>query len=452
MNFRLLPFLAVISGIGYFYLTHGQKEQMSRLSKAPAFPDPLEKIQTQPGFSLFDRLTIVDGERQIPSTFSELVEVMKERLGGSVTHLLLPKGRSAGIDGEPQWDQPVIMAAVEGQEGLTGLSGKYNLFMRYQPKAALLELISYDPMQGRYIFQTIRNFGEEEAKVEIPNQANCLSCHQNGGPILTGGLGIETNSAKPIADQLVRHAGTEVEGLATRPAVGNLGGLSNELMAFKYASVSALNRLNQNRLWANACRFSATSSAESCRADLFKEILYRVYPVSVSGGVFTDQPEYPTDGDRQSHILESTMRAVPEGIPTKESILLADLVQYNITEKPLRAFASQDLDEGLWQALSDRMATHSLTAAQNPETKRNQNRPIEFRDFVGTPFPKAIYKDLAFHADGSLEEVFAAIDRLAQKKDGPFADPIYKPELLAYELIRELLGGGTPEWAPYYLK
>lgn len=88
----------------------------------------------------------------------------------------------------------VLVATSELSKGMnTHFRGR--LFIAYVEAAKKLEVISFNPMMGRYEFQIVDNFypgGKAQARY-MP-RALCLRCHQGGTPIFAGGEWLETTA------------------------------------------------------------------------------------------------------------------------------------------------------------------------------------------------------------------------------------------------------------------
>ncbi|HET9241072.1 MAG TPA: hypothetical protein VFO10_27655 [Oligoflexus sp.] len=81
------------------------------------------------------------------------------------------------------------------------------LFIAYVEAARKLEVISYNPIMGRYEFQIVDNFhpgGKAQARYMPRNL--CLRCHQGGTPIFAGGEWLETTAFNPELLKLAQAA------------------------------------------------------------------------------------------------------------------------------------------------------------------------------------------------------------------------------------------------------
>lgn len=81
------------------------------------------------------------------------------------------------------------------------------LFIAYVEASRKLELISFNPILGRYEFQIVDNFypgGKAQARY-VPRSL-CLRCHQGGTPIFAGGEWLETTAFNPALQTLTMAA------------------------------------------------------------------------------------------------------------------------------------------------------------------------------------------------------------------------------------------------------
>lgn len=170
------------------------------------------------GRSLFDFLfTVARGDTrhyQIPFPLSALTEKISQqldsgRLGPSLQQVLIPLGRSLqrNVANPLSFEFPrVVVAAVAGpryEPGRSGLMLKDRLYIGYNEKAGLLEVISYNEAAGRFEFQLVKDyFPGTEPKVFYASREVCVSCHQNGSPIFSRPLWSETNSNPRVAERL----------------------------------------------------------------------------------------------------------------------------------------------------------------------------------------------------------------------------------------------------------
>jgi hypothetical protein len=102
-----------------------------------------------------------------------------------------------GVDGWPQ----------QGANG-TGMFLRNRLYVGYNEKVSLLEVISYNESAGRFEYQVVHDYGPGlTPKVSYANRSVCLSCHQNQTPIFSDPDWKETNANAAIAQLLAGKLG-----------------------------------------------------------------------------------------------------------------------------------------------------------------------------------------------------------------------------------------------------
>ncbi len=167
----------------------------------PAMPGP-----TLPpaGRSLFD-FVAADG---IPFPFEALVRKIEARAGCTdgtcVTPVLIPLGRSLQRTAAAPdfFAYPRAIVAVTG-EGTGPLFARDRLYLAYQEKMNLIEVISYNETAARFEFQLVRDYRENGMpRLVYANRNVCIACHQNHSPIFSRQVWDETNANPRIAEKL----------------------------------------------------------------------------------------------------------------------------------------------------------------------------------------------------------------------------------------------------------
>ncbi len=156
------------------------------------------------GRSLFD-LTVADG---VPFPFEALVRKLERQIGcvagQCVNSVLIPLGRSLQrASSAPDFFAfPRLVVAVTG-EGPGPVFAKDRLYLGYQERANLIEVISYNEAAGRFEFQLVRNYrAGSTPEVVYASRAVCTACHQNHAPIFARQVWDETNANPRIAAAL----------------------------------------------------------------------------------------------------------------------------------------------------------------------------------------------------------------------------------------------------------
>lgn len=176
--------------------------------------DPAQAGRTLPpaGRSLFDEIATSEASGQrvydIPFPFDALVRRIAQRAGCEsdarcTSAVLIPLGRSLQrTAATPEFfAYPRAVVAVTG-EG-PGLYLKDRLYLGYQEKAALIEVISYNDAAGRFEFQLVKDYrAGGTPRVVYANRDVCIACHQNHAPIFSRQVWEETNANPRVAAML----------------------------------------------------------------------------------------------------------------------------------------------------------------------------------------------------------------------------------------------------------
>ena len=179
------------------------------------------------GRSLFDQLFAVDRNGQasidLPFPFAALLARLDAQLAGDPTsplppakRVLIPLGRSLQrtAAAPDYFAYPRVVVAVDAQPA--SISAPYlkdRLYIGYQEKSAVLEVISYNEAAGRFEFQLVKDYrAGGRPQVVYANRTLCFACHQNGAPIFSRALWDETN-ANPQAAALLAASGHAFYGI-----------------------------------------------------------------------------------------------------------------------------------------------------------------------------------------------------------------------------------------------
>ena len=180
------------------------------------------------GRSLFDEL-VGRGRPDrwnIPFPFSKLIASLSQAGGCQsrcVQTVMIPLGRSLQRSAAaPEFFKyPRIVAAFTADTATAGNFPllKDRLYLGFQEKANLIEVISFNETAGRFEFQLVKNYGAGmKPKIFYANRAVCVSCHQNRAPIFSRQVWDETNANPEIANRLAR-ARVAFDGLPIRIGV-----------------------------------------------------------------------------------------------------------------------------------------------------------------------------------------------------------------------------------------
>jgi hypothetical protein len=156
------------------------------------------------GRSLFDFL-VADG---VPFPFEALVRKVEAGAGCApgtcVESVLIPLGRSLQrTAAAPDFFRfPRVVVAVTG-EGAGPVFARDRLYLGYQEKANLIEVISYNEAAARFEFQVVRDYREGGTpQVAYAKRDVCTACHQNHAPIFSRPVWDETNANPRVAARL----------------------------------------------------------------------------------------------------------------------------------------------------------------------------------------------------------------------------------------------------------
>ena len=184
------------------------------------------------GRSLFDFAVIQragdNPAYDIPFPFEALVRRVEERAGcpgrnGScIQQVLIPLGRSLQrVAAAPDFFAfPRVVIAVDG-EGPSGMLLKDRLYLGYQERSNLIEVISYNEAAGRFEFQVVKDYRSGGSpRVVYASRNVCTACHQNLAPLFSRQQWDETN-ANPAVAELLSHARGSFYGFTSTPGYRN---------------------------------------------------------------------------------------------------------------------------------------------------------------------------------------------------------------------------------------
>ena len=152
----------------------------------------------------------------VPFPFERLVKHLEARAGcrqPCTKQVLIPLGRSLQRTAASPafFEFPRVVAAIDGEPAEPGAPLlKDRIYLGYQEKSDLVEVISYNEAAGRFEFQIVRDYRADGAReVVYARRAMCAACHQNLAPLFSRQVWEETNANPRIAAHLARPAGDE---------------------------------------------------------------------------------------------------------------------------------------------------------------------------------------------------------------------------------------------------
>jgi hypothetical protein len=229
------------------------------------------------GRSLFDYLMALarDGPTAppLPASFIELRQRIEAQLARDPAaplpgpkQVLIPLGRSLQrTSGAPDFfgSPRIVLAVDEGPAPASPLRLADRLFLGYQPKANVVEVIAYNEAAGRYEFQVLKDFGVagRAPRLVYARRQLCMACHQNGGPIFSLPGWDETNANAQVAAAIVKARGREFFGVPVERGVDVPNAID--------ASSDRANLLAAwQMLWRDGC-----GASRACRVALTRAVL-----------------------------------------------------------------------------------------------------------------------------------------------------------------------------------
>jgi hypothetical protein len=157
---------------------------------------------------------LVDGRPAYP--FQKLVGNIERRTGARFDRVLIPLGRSLQrSSGGPEFfKHPRAVVALDAESSNAfNVPVKDRLYMGYQERASVIEVISYNEQAGRFEFQVVKNYEAGSVpSVTYANRFLCTHCHQNQAPLFSRQLWDETN-ANPRVSHLLKTYAIQFHGI-----------------------------------------------------------------------------------------------------------------------------------------------------------------------------------------------------------------------------------------------
>ncbi len=271
----LLPALCWLPAGGTSAMVTGKPEA------AAWVVDPAAPGENLPpaGRSQFDRLFASARQGQagydLPFPFAALLARLDAQLAHDpasplppAKRVLIPLGRSlqrtAAAPDYFGFPRVVVAADSPPASGAAPLL-KDRLYIGYQEKSAVLEVISYNEAAGRFEFQLVKDYRAGAVpQVVYANRSLCYACHQNGAPIFSRALWDESN-ANPQTAALLAASGKAFYGIPPERGVDVPYAID---IATKRANGFALTQ----KLWREGCGDDG-APARRCRAGLFTAAL-----------------------------------------------------------------------------------------------------------------------------------------------------------------------------------
>ena len=229
---------------------------------APAWAvDPADPGANRPahGQSLFDQIN-ADG---VPFPFEALVRKIESAAGcpsgRCMTSVLVPLSRSLqrAAAAPDFFSFPRVIAAMTSDGG-GHLLAKDRIYLGYQERADLIEVISYNEAAARFEFQLVRNYRPQgEPTTVYASRAVCTACHQNHGPVFSRQQWDETNANPRVAARIALKDGKprgQVYGVTIRRGVDLPNAIDDSTDRANLFGVV-------QRIWRGACDSACRSHA-----------------------------------------------------------------------------------------------------------------------------------------------------------------------------------------------
>jgi hypothetical protein len=325
------------------------------------------------GVSLFDALfsTLVDGKRVygVPFPFqaltSEIAKLVRSGEDVYLRQVLIPIGRSLqSTRNRPDYfASPRIVVGVDGEsaDDRSGLFLKDRLYLGYQPRGEIIEVISYNELAGRFEFQVVHDYAEgKKPRVERAGRKICGACHQGLAPIFPRALWNETNANDDIAELLSERApdffGVRARGGVDPPsfldeATDRAGLFAAYQLIWSQGCPDAPCRADA-LLAALAYRLGDPSGAAEPERRRLAEALAAAWRARWRGGLLIPSPDIP-DRDVMGNLRRESERAGRPELITRagtlefaafvESSFAAPVFNPATTREPIQTWLPQDI-------------------------------------------------------------------------------------------------------------
>ena len=255
------------------------------------------------GKSLFDEL--VNGRPAYP--FARLVADIERQTGARFDRVLIPLGRSLqrSSGGPDFFRYPRAVVALDSEPAKSfRLPVKDRLYMGFQERASVIEVISYNDQAGRFEFQVVTNYqAGSKPSVTYANRFICTHCHQNQAPLFPRQLWDETNANPRISRLLKTHA-------------NQFHGVPSEQDAdVPYRIDKAVHRSNDMSVYQNVWRFGLSRNANDAASVRMRAAwLECMLRYRISGSRSYDDSSAPFLQNFKSPLVESLKLRFPAGM------------------------------------------------------------------------------------------------------------------------------------------
>ncbi len=179
--------------------------------------------------------------------------------GACMTSVFVPLSRSLQrMAAAPDFFSfPRVVAAMTADGG-GHLLAKDRIYLGYQERAGLIEVISYNEAAARFEFQLVRNYlPQGKPETVYASRAVCTACHQNHGPFSRG-----NNGTKPMRTRALRlDSRRKTAGHASSCTESRFAAASICRMRSMIRPIEPTCSRWLNRIWRDACDSACRSQA-----------------------------------------------------------------------------------------------------------------------------------------------------------------------------------------------
>lgn len=337
----------------------------------------------------------------IPPAFDALVQRLELRLGCKEAcnrQVLIPLGRSlqrtAAAPGF--FSSPRVIVAITG-EGDGSIAARDRIYLGYQRRAGVIEVISYNETAARFEFQLITDYRPGATpRVVYAKRSVCVACHQNQGPIFSRQVWDETNANVRVAARL-----TDANPSFQRVPIETPNAIDD--------AVARANLVGPTqRLWINAC------DADCRRFALLAALQYRL---SDSGG-FEREPVTRALADGMRAQFADGLAIPNPGIPNRDPMDFpagtSGRAQAHVAG-PLEALVPRAPLE-VWRADDPELAHRFVTGLARMFADADI-RAIDERLTANTGAPRRTLRASCTVAQGDVKRAYDCIGDIVMKGD-----------------------------------
>lgn len=217
--------------------------------------------------TLFDQLIAKSPDGNVPYPFSKLLSYLSQY--AVPVPILIPISRSQQRH-DSSFKDPRRVVGFRAFRISTEQADELNiharLFLGYVKKSQQIEVMSLATGRNNFDFQVIDNYNSDGKPVVKPaNKNNCLSCHQQGGPIFTPNPWAETNFNNNFIVTLLKHShpGRTIDDIPLDQPFGRTA------RDFEALVRNATDLLLDHKIWSTQCEGSRQTV---CRVNVLKNL------------------------------------------------------------------------------------------------------------------------------------------------------------------------------------